>query len=201
MSDRVNENRIIGETRLQPIQKVLNVVAEYINHTRFAEGESQITSNNREVTVSFKEGMLVKDILKLLSENDVNTDISDYGRRLSDLGYLLSKKKVVGSEKAQEFARSIYEVGQAIIPEKKRGKSIEVVDTFSKRITNYPMIVKSIEDHYSYGQEEREIIKYQRMQMMQIKESYKEKIYYGSIRIDGRSNRSNNGWDTYLYIA
>lgn len=134
------ENQPIENDKLGlPFVEIINSVGKHFNHT---SADSESTRFNRDpktgdTVIGIHSRATAKDILQLL-KGETNTDISDFGRRLKDIGILLSREKVVqDSIKASEFAKSVYLVGCSIRNEETTGKIILTTEKLSNESQEY----------------------------------------------------------------
>jgi len=117
-----------------PFVEIINTIGKHFNHTSANSDSTRFNRdpNSGDTVIGIHSRASAKDILQLLKD-ETNTDISDFGRRLKDIGILLSREKVVqSSSKASEFAKSVYAVGCRI-----RNEDITTeLDLTNKKISN-----------------------------------------------------------------
>jgi len=117
-----------------PFVEVINAVGKHFNHTSANSVATRFERdpNSGDTVIGIQSRATARDVLTLLKD-ETNTDISDFGRRLKDIGILLSREESVQrSDKGKEFAKSVYAVGCSVRNEETSSK----VDLTTEGLSN-----------------------------------------------------------------
>ena len=117
-----------------PFVEVINAVGKHFNHTSADSVATRFERdpNSGDTVIGIQSRATARDVLTLLKD-ETNTDISDFGRRLKDIGILLSREESVQrSDKGKEFAKSVYAVGCSVRNEETSSK----VDLTTEGLSN-----------------------------------------------------------------
>jgi tetratricopeptide (TPR) repeat protein len=122
-----------------PFVEVINAIGKHFNHTSTDSVATRFERdpNSGDTVIGIQSRATARDVLTLLKD-ETNTDISDFGRRLKDIGILLSREEAVQkSDKAKEFAKSVYAVGCSVRNEETSSKADLTTEGLSNESQEY----------------------------------------------------------------
>ncbi|QQR93820.1 hypothetical protein IPJ91_01525 [bacterium] len=120
---------------------IINALGSHFNHTTADNNSTSIQRDSRtgQTKLGIATEATAKEVLQMLKQ-EANTDISDFGRRLKDVGILLAREDIVQkSNIALEFANQVYRLGCSIRNEDVR----EISDLSKQNLSNESQTYKN----------------------------------------------------------